>query len=68
MRKFNHVEIQKQELQKIEENGKRFYVTPEGNRYPSVTTVTGYAKKEFFAEWRKNNPEEAKRVSVRDVS
>jgi genome maintenance exonuclease 1 len=65
MRNFNHTEIQKQELQRIEENGKRFYVTPEGNRYPSVTTVTGYAKKAFFAEWRKNNPEEAKRVSVR---
>lgn len=65
MRNFNHIDIQKQELQRIEENGKRFYVTPEGNRYPSVTTVTGYAKKAFFAEWRKNNPEEAKRVSTR---
>jgi genome maintenance exonuclease 1 len=65
MRNFHHTEIQKQELQRIEENGKRFYVTPEGNRYPSVTTVTGHAKKAFFAEWRKNNPEEAKRVSVR---
>jgi len=65
MRNFNHTEIQKQELQRIEENGKRFYVTPEGNRYPSVTTVTGHAKKAFFAEWRKNNPDEARRVSVR---
>jgi genome maintenance exonuclease 1 len=65
MRSFNHTEIQKQELQRIEENGKRFYVTPEGNRYPSVTTVTGHAKKAFFAEWRKNNPDEAKRVTVR---
>jgi genome maintenance exonuclease 1 len=65
MRNFNHIEIQKQELQRIEENGRRFYVTPEGNCYPSVTTVTGHAKKAFFAEWRKNNPEEAKRVSVR---
>jgi len=65
MRNFNHIDIQKQELQRIEENGKRFYVTPEGNRYPSVTTVTGHAKKAFFAEWRKNNPDEARRVSVR---
>jgi genome maintenance exonuclease 1 len=65
MRSFNHVQINKQELQRIEENGKRFYVTPEGNRYPSVTTVTGHAKKAFFAEWRKNNPDEAKRVTVR---
>lgn len=65
MRTFNHVQIEKQELQRVEAEGKRFYVTPEGNRYPSVTTVTGYAKKAFFAEWRKNNPEEAKRVTVR---
>lgn len=65
MRNFNHVQINKQELQRIEENNKRFYVTPEGNRYPSVTTVTGHAKKAFFAEWRKNNPDEAKRVTVR---
>ena len=65
MRNFNHVELEKQELQRVEADGKRFYLTPEGNRYPSVTTVTGHAKKEFFAEWRKNNPEEAKRVTVR---
>lgn len=65
MRTFNHVQIEKQELQRVEAEGKRFYLTPEGNRYPSVTTVTGYAKKAFFAEWRKNNPEEAKRVTVR---
>lgn len=65
MRNFNHVQIEKQELQRVEAEGKRFYLTPEGNRYPSVTTVTGYAKKAFFAEWRKNNPEEAKRVTVR---
>jgi len=65
MRIFNHVELEKQELNKIEVEGKRFYVTPEGNRYPSVTTVTGFSKKEFFAEWRKNNPEEARRVTTR---
>lgn len=65
MRNFNHVQIEKQELQRVEAEGKRFYLTPEGKQYPSVTTVTGYAKKAFFAEWRKNNPEEAKRVTVR---
>jgi len=65
MRNFNHIQLQKQELQRVEAEGKRFYMTPEGNRYPSVTTVTGHAKKAFFAEWRKNNPDEAKRVTVR---
>lgn len=34
----------------------RFYQSPNEPHYwyPSVTTVTGFAKSEFFAEWRKN--------------
>ena len=40
------------QLKVIENEGKRLYVTPEGNKYPSVTTVTGWKKREFFAEWR----------------
>jgi len=48
------------QLKVIETEGKRLYVTPEGNKYPSVTTVTGWKKREFFAEWRKKNPEESK--------
>lgn len=48
------------ELKVIETAGKRMYVTPEGNKYPSVTTVTGWKKREFFAEWRRKNPEESK--------
>ena len=39
----------------------RFYESPEG-RYPSVTTVTGWEKRKFFAKWRKNNRMESKRV------
>jgi len=41
---------------------RRFYLSPEGKKYPSVTTVTGWEKKQFFAEWRANNPKESKRV------
>lgn len=38
----------------------RFYLSPSTNLwYPSVTTVTGFAKQAFFTEWRKN-PENAK--------
>ena len=43
-------------------NGKRHYVIPGGGLYPSVTTVTGFEKNEFFKEWREKNPEESKRV------
>jgi len=53
-------EISLPQLKVIETEGKRLYVTPEGNKYPSVTTVTGWKKREFFAEWRKKNPEESK--------
>lgn len=53
-------------LESVEKNDQRFYSTPKGV-YPSVTTVTGWEKRKFFAEWRKNNPEEAKRTVSRGV-
>ena len=34
-------------------SGVRHYDTPTG-RYPSVTTVVGWEKREFFKEWRKD--------------
>ena len=33
-------------------DGERYYVTPEGNRYPSVTTVLSEFKKKDLARWR----------------
>lgn len=51
-------------IEKIEIDGKRFYKTPVGT-FPSVTTVTGWEKRNFFAKWRKNNPEESIRVCSR---
>lgn len=65
MKKFKHKLLKPVELVVKESSGKRFYTTPEGNAYPSVTTVINLKKKEFFAEWRRNNPSEAKRVTVR---
>lgn len=43
-------------------DGSRFYTTPDGQKYPSVTTVVGWEKREFFKEWRAKNPEESKRI------
>lgn len=62
---FNHklVEIPS-EIKEVEVDGKRYYSTPAGN-FPSVTTVTGFEKKQFFSEWREKNPEESKRVTSR---
>jgi genome maintenance exonuclease 1 len=42
----------------------RSYVTEDGT-FPSVTTVVGWEKQAFFKTWRKQNPEEAKRVTSR---
>jgi genome maintenance exonuclease 1 len=62
---FNHKFIDLTcEIKEVEQNGKRFYSTP-GGTFPSVTTVTGFEKQQFFTEWRKKNPEESKRVTSR---
>lgn len=42
----------------------RRYITPDGI-FPSVTTVTGWAKRKFFAKWRRDNPEESRRILSR---
>jgi genome maintenance exonuclease 1 len=36
----------------------RFYVTPEGNKYPSITTVLGAKEKPWLADWRSSLGEE----------
>lgn len=63
---FNHLpqKIKPADLEKKEVAGQRFYITPDGT-FPSVTTVTGHEKKQFFSEWRKNNPIESERVCSR---
>lgn len=64
-KKFNHKFIElPSEIKEVEVDGKRFYSTP-GGVFPSVTTVTGFEKQQFFAEWRKKNPEESLRVTSR---
>jgi len=65
-KKFEHVSLSAElpDIPTTSENGSRYYLY-EGNKYPSVTTVTGWKKREFFKEWRKNNPKESKRVLTR---
>ena len=61
-KKFTHVEspVELAEFRSFtDESGTRFYDSP-GGKYPSVTTVTGFEKRAFFAEWRRNNPDEYK--------
>ena len=47
-------------------NGKRHYVTPEGESYPSITTVLGELNKTSILEWRKRVGEtEANKISTK---
>jgi len=43
----------------------RYYTLDNGKKLPSVTTVTGWKKNQFFINWRSKNPKEAKRVTSR---
>jgi genome maintenance exonuclease 1 len=64
-KQFNHNPVELNcELKEIEKDGKRHYSTPGGD-FPSVTTVVGFKKQKFFAEWRQKNPEESRRVTSR---
>jgi hypothetical protein len=45
-------------LKSTNEDGKRYYLTPSGNKYPSVTTVSGIFAKEGIINWRKSVGEE----------
>lgn len=43
---------------------RRIYVTPDGNKYPSITTVLGVLSRDFIEEWKKDvGEEEANRVT-----
>lgn len=64
-KKFNHCFVDLNDtLEEVSQDGKRYYSTP-GGIFPSVTTVVGFEKQQFFSEWRKKNPEESKRVTSR---
>ena len=53
MTRFNHVPVNLPELKTKTIDRKRFYVTPEEEYYPSITTVLSIRKKEGLMEWRK---------------
>ena len=51
--KFNHVPVELPELKTKTIEQKRFYVTPNNNYYPSITTVLSIRNKKGLMEWRK---------------
>ena len=62
---FNHVNVNIPEIQTETINGGRYYVTPTGDKYPSITTVLSILSKKAIMEWRKKvGAEEANKIST----
>ena len=66
-KKFNHIktDFTFPDLSSETTEEGRYYLSEENKKLPSVTTVTGWEKKKFFANWRRKNPKEASRVTRR---
>ena len=50
---FNHLNVELPTITATTTDGVRLYETPEGNKYPSITTILSIRKKEGLLEWRK---------------
>ncbi len=66
MKNFNHVGSELQDLQTENINGKRHYVTPDGNKYVSITTLLSNLSKVGIQKWRERVGEvEANKISTK---
>ncbi len=66
---FKHTLVEFDELETITEDKKRFYLTPDGNKYPSVTTVCSLATIDSIKKWRKRvGNEQANKISSKASS
>ena len=50
---FNHVPVELPTITATNKDGVRLYETPDGNKYPSITTVLSSRNKKGLMEWRK---------------
>ena len=67
--RFLREELDIIDLDTVSIDGKRYYKTPDGCIYPSVTTVTSSTKKEYIEAWKARVGEEhAAKVSRRAAS
>ena len=63
---FKHIPLELPSLKRVTLDGKRLYETPNGNKYPSVTTVTSLGSEDSIKAWRKRVGEvEANKISNR---
>ena len=67
---FTHIALNKEipKLTQLNEDGTRFYLTPTGNKYPSVTTVLAEYNRKYIFEWRKRVGDETANAVSRKAS
>ena len=66
MKKFNHYDSSLLDLKTENIDGKRHYITPDGNRYVSITTLLSNLSKAGIQKWRERvGAEEANRISTK---
>ena len=68
MKKFNHVPVELQDIKATNKDGIRLYETPDGNMYPSITTVLSVRNKQGLFEWRKRVGEEVANYIARTAA
>ena len=65
MKTFEILDYDFQSLPTENIDGKRYYITPTGEKYPSVTSVTGLLNKEAIKKWRKRvGKKQANKIST----
>ena len=66
MKKFNHYDSSLLDLKTENVDGKRHYVTPDGNKYISITTLLSNLSKAGIQKWRERVGEvEANKISTK---
>ncbi len=70
---FKHSDLTPLQLETIEGPKGRFYITPDGNKYPSITTVLSAQDKPWLTDWRnslgeKKADKEMKRTASRGTA
>ena len=66
---FNHVPVEIGKLVQVNARGGRYYETPTGAKYPSVTSVTRLHNQESIQAWKdKVGEEEANKISRRALA
>ena len=68
IRMYNHKTIKLPEIKATTTDGVRLYETPEGNKYPSITTVLSVRNKKGLFEWRKRVGEDVANYVARKAA